>query len=49
MSGAYTDFEGGLNRHSQFKLHNKELSEDLVQDTFMKTWGGIWCAAVKFR
>ncbi len=39
MTGAYTDYERGLNRHSQFKLHNKELSEDLVQDTFMKTWG----------
>lgn len=39
MAGAYTDHEKGLNRHSLYKLHNRELSEDLVQDTFMKTWG----------
>ncbi len=39
MASAYTDFEKGLNKHSLYKLHNRELSEDLVQDTFMKTWG----------
>lgn len=39
MAGAYADHEKGLNRHSLYKLHNRELSEDLVQDTFMKTWG----------
>lgn len=38
MIGAYLDYEKGLNKHSFFKVHNRELSEDLVQDTFMKTW-----------
>lgn len=39
MTEAYSDHQTGLNRHSLYKLHNRELSEDLVQDTFMKTWG----------
>ncbi|MEQ1561444.1 MAG: sigma-70 family RNA polymerase sigma factor [Nitrospira sp.] len=38
MSNAYHDHEKGLNKHSFFKVHNHELSDDLVQDTFLKTW-----------
>ena len=38
MTGAYNDFAGGLNKHSFFKVNNREISEDLVQDTYMKTW-----------
>ena len=38
MTVAYHDYEKGLNKHSFFKVHNRELSQDLVQDTFMKTW-----------
>ncbi len=38
MSGAYTEYGKGLSRHSLFKLHNQQLSEDLVQDTYFKTW-----------
>jgi len=38
MALAYCDHEKGLNKHSFFKVHNRQLSEDLVQDTFMKTW-----------
>lgn len=38
MTGAYADYEKGLSRHSLYKLHNQALSEDLVQDTFFKTW-----------
>jgi RNA polymerase sigma-70 factor (ECF subfamily) len=38
MALAYFDHEKGLNKHSFFKVHNRELSQDLVQDTFMKTW-----------
>ncbi len=38
MTGAYLDYEKGLSKHSFFKVHNRELGEDLVQDTFMKTW-----------
>ena len=38
---AYTDFKGGLDRHSFFKVHNQAISENLVQDTFLKTWSYI--------
>jgi RNA polymerase sigma-70 factor (ECF subfamily) len=38
MSDAYTDYAKDLNRHSFFKVHDLALSEDLVQDTFSKTW-----------
>lgn len=35
---AHHDFEKGLNTHAYFRLHDKTMSEDLVQDTFVKTW-----------
>jgi len=35
---AHNTFEKGLNLHAFFKVHDHEVSEDLVQDTFMKTW-----------
>ncbi len=38
MTAAHHDFSTGLNKHSFFKIHNRILSEDLVQDTFIKTW-----------
>src|SRR3984957_2816959 len=36
---AHHDFEKGLNVHAFFKLNNHGTGEDLVQDTFIKTWG----------
>ncbi|HEY4509000.1 MAG TPA: RNA polymerase sigma factor [Candidatus Paceibacterota bacterium] len=38
MTLAYRDHQSGLCKHSFFKVNNRQLSEDLVQDTFMKTW-----------
>ena len=38
MTAAYGDYEKGLNKYSFFKVHNHELGEDLVQNTFIKTW-----------
>src|SRR3989338_2348091 len=38
LSMAHNDFAKGLNVHAFFKLHNREVGEGLVQDTFMKTW-----------
>ena len=38
LSTAHLDFDKGLTRHAFYKLHNHEMSEDLVQDTFTKTW-----------
>jgi RNA polymerase sigma-70 factor (ECF subfamily) len=35
---AHQDYEEGLKRHAFFKVHNNDTSEDLVQDTFIKTW-----------
>jgi len=35
---AHRDFSKGLNSHAFFKVHDHTLGEDLVQDTFLKTW-----------
>lgn len=39
LTVAHHDFQKGLNTHAFFKVHNHELGEDLVQATFIKTWG----------
>ena len=38
MTLAYKTHERGLNKHSFFKIHDRTIGEDLVQNTFMKTW-----------
>lgn len=38
LSTAHDDFQAGLNLYALFKLRDRALGEDLVQDTFMKTW-----------
>jgi RNA polymerase sigma-70 factor (ECF subfamily) len=35
---AHQEYEKGLNSYAFFKTHSHEVGEDLVQDTFMKTW-----------
>ncbi|MDO8482643.1 MAG: RNA polymerase sigma factor [bacterium] len=35
---AHHDFEKGLNAHAYFKVSDHEVGEDLVQETFLKTW-----------
>ncbi|MDP3741054.1 MAG: RNA polymerase sigma factor [bacterium] len=35
---AHSDYETALKKHAFFKVHNRVTSEDLVQETFMKTW-----------
>jgi RNA polymerase sigma factor (sigma-70 family) len=35
---AHKDYEKGLNSYSFFRLPSRGVSEELVQDTFMKTW-----------
>jgi RNA polymerase sigma factor (sigma-70 family) len=38
LTTAHFDYEKGLNAYAFFKVHNHEIGEDLVQDTFRKTW-----------
>jgi len=38
MTMAHHSYAKGLNLHAFFKLSDKMQSEDLVQDTFVKTW-----------
>jgi RNA polymerase sigma-70 factor (ECF subfamily) len=38
LDSAYNDYNKALNSYAFFKVHNRELSKDLVQDTFIKTW-----------
>ena len=38
LSVAHHDFDKALNAHAYFKTHNHATSDDLVQDTFIKTW-----------
>ncbi len=38
LSEAHREFEKALSQYSFYKVNNRSLSEDLVQDTFMKTW-----------
>ncbi|HUC31342.1 MAG TPA: RNA polymerase sigma factor [Candidatus Paceibacterota bacterium] len=39
LTTAHHDYERGLHLYAFFKVRNKAISEDLVQDTFIKTWG----------
>ncbi len=38
MTTAHNDFEKGLKKHAQFRVSDSVKCDDLVQDTFMKTW-----------
>ncbi|MGC9610867.1 MAG: RNA polymerase sigma factor [Minisyncoccia bacterium] len=38
LTVAHHDYERGLNLYAFFKIRERAISEDLVQDTFMKTW-----------
>jgi RNA polymerase sigma-70 factor, ECF subfamily len=38
LTEAHGDYAKGLVSYAFFKLHNRSMSDDLVQDTFMKTW-----------
>jgi len=38
LTVAHHSYQKGLNAHAFFKVHDHATGEDLVQDTFMKTW-----------
>lgn len=39
LTTAHRDYGKGLRLHAFFKVRDRATSEDLVQDTFIKTWG----------
>lgn len=38
---AYDKYADGILRHAYFRIGNRELAEDLTQDTFFKVWNRI--------
>lgn len=38
LAVGYTDYGKGLLRYASARVHDKALTEDLVQNTFLKTW-----------
>jgi RNA polymerase sigma-70 factor (ECF subfamily) len=38
LTVAHSDYEKGLNARAFFKVNNHDIGNDLVQDTFVKTW-----------
>ena len=38
LTAAHHDFEKGLTSYALFKVHDRILGQDLVQETFTKTW-----------
>ncbi len=38
LSSAHTDFAEGLGKYAMYKTSNAEMSDELVQETFLKTW-----------
>ncbi len=38
LSLAHSNYKEGLNSYAFFKVHDRTTSEDLIQDTFLKTW-----------
>ncbi len=38
LTAAHHDYAKGLSSYAFFKVSDRALSDDLVQDTFMKTW-----------
>lgn len=38
VTAAHGDYNRSLNAYAFFKVRNRGVSEDLVQDTFIKTW-----------
>ncbi len=38
LADAHHDFNKCLNTHAFFKVHDHAIGEDLVQETFLKTW-----------
>ncbi|HVB19684.1 MAG TPA: RNA polymerase sigma factor [Candidatus Paceibacterota bacterium] len=38
LTSAHREYGKGLNAHALFKTHDQDTGDDLVQETFMKTW-----------
>jgi RNA polymerase sigma-70 factor (ECF subfamily) len=38
LTVAHHDYERGMNSYATFKVSNRATGQDLIQDTFLKTW-----------
>ncbi len=38
LATAHYNYQKGLNTHAYFKIQDHAMGEDMVQDTFLKTW-----------
>lgn len=38
LTTAHYDYERGMNSYASFKVSNRTTGQDLVQDTFLRTW-----------
>jgi RNA polymerase sigma-70 factor (ECF subfamily) len=38
LTAAHHEYEKGLITHAFFKINNRAMGQDMVQDTFVKTW-----------
>jgi DNA-directed RNA polymerase specialized sigma24 family protein len=38
LTAGYNSFEKGLGRYAVSRMNNRETTDDLVQNTFLKTW-----------
>ncbi len=38
LTNAHTDYAKGLSLHAFYKIRDRAVGQDLVQDAFMKTW-----------
>ena len=42
LTAAHHNHANGLNAHAFFKMHDRATSENMVQDTFIKTWSYLY-------
>jgi len=38
LAAAHSSFRKGLNAYALYRIHDQSITDDIVQDTFMKTW-----------
>lgn len=46
---AYDDYAAGILRHVYLRVNNREISEDITQETFFKAWNSMVRSGIKIR